>query len=127
MVSRLIKKQQVWLGQQDLAQAHPHLPAATATSHIMCEKEKTRKEKTTPFGVDLMRSQVTYQSAQHIECAGMHKLTHSVTRHMFSIRVRCTQCCVTPGMAVSVPTMMSVDAAEIGLEEKGLIRKEKKR
>ena len=127
MVSRLIKKQQVWLGQQDLAQAHPHLPATTATFHIVCEKEKKGKENTTPFGIDLMRSQVTYRSAQHIEYAGVHRFTHSVTRHTFSLRVRCIQSCVTPGMAVSAPTMMSVDAAEIGLEEKGMIREEKKR
>ncbi len=40
MVSGLIKKQQVWLWQQDLAQAHPHLPATTATFQIcvlMCK------------------------------------------------------------------------------------------
>ncbi len=37
---------------------HPHLHNHDRSEH------KKRKEKTTPFGVNLMRSQVLYQAAQ---------------------------------------------------------------
>jgi len=32
----------------------------------LARKEKKRKEKTTPFGVNLMRSQVLYRAAQRL-------------------------------------------------------------
>ncbi len=32
----------------------------------ICQVEKKRKEKTTPFGVNLMRSQVLYRAAQNL-------------------------------------------------------------
>ena len=36
----------------------------TATDGKAAKKEKKRKEKTTPFGVNLTRSQVIYRAAQ---------------------------------------------------------------
>ncbi len=36
--------------------------------------EKKRKEKTTPFSVNLMRSQVLYRAAQTVPCYSMHRL-----------------------------------------------------
>ncbi len=36
----------------------------TAYNEFHVEKEKKRREKTTPFGVNLMRSQVLYRAAQ---------------------------------------------------------------
>jgi len=41
--------------------------SAAATALSFRKKRKERKEKTTPFGVNLMRSQVLYQAAQSVE------------------------------------------------------------
>ena len=42
MVSWLIQQQQIWLLQQDLAQAHAHLPAAAALTYLSHQHEAAR-------------------------------------------------------------------------------------
>ena len=44
----------------------------------MCKAD--RKEKTTPFGVNLMRSQVLYRAAQEQQTANRMLLTHQSAR-----------------------------------------------
>jgi len=46
-----------------IQKSHPH---AVATCYLRSpkRKEKKRKEKTTPFGVNLMRSQLLYRAAK---------------------------------------------------------------
>ncbi len=54
-----------------------------AFSYEGSEKKRKEKEKTTPFGVNLMRSQVLYQAAQKMACqAEPGGLTFSVNHRM---------------------------------------------
>ncbi len=54
----------------------PEIPCVRYHAIYMLRKEKKRNEKTTPFDVNLMRSQVLYRAAQGFTCliqsAGLH-------------------------------------------------------